>query len=68
VYEFLFMPKGYLEIPARVNETNLRVSVAFAKKIARSAGFQVKEILVSHRKVPDGFLLFGGQHGMVLMK
>jgi len=68
IAENLFMPKGYLEIPARVNETNLRVSILFARKIAKQTGFQVREILASHRKVPDGFMLFGGQHGMILMK
>jgi SAM-dependent methyltransferase len=66
--EFGIMPKGYLEIPARVNETNLRVRASFATKLGKQEGFTVEQVLSSRRKASDGFLLFGGQHGMVLKK
>lgn len=66
--ERIFLPKGYREIPARVNCTNLVISLAHAKKIVREAGFRVCSSMPSRRKVPDDYILFGGQHGMVLTR
>lgn len=58
----------YQEINARVNETNLRVSYHYAKKIAEKTGFDVLKRLVSFRGVPNGYGLYGGQNGFVLKK
>ncbi|NIP24282.1 MAG: class I SAM-dependent methyltransferase [Phycisphaerae bacterium] len=66
--EELVLRQGFQEIPARVNETNLQISVSFAKKTARLSGFQVLGKVVSHKKVPDGINLYGGQHGLILKK
>ncbi|MEW6068855.1 MAG: class I SAM-dependent methyltransferase [Nitrospirota bacterium] len=62
------LKNGYREIPARVNETNLRVSLSFARKLSRETGFKVAKNLVSRKKVPDGLELYGGQNGLVLLK
>lgn len=66
--EPILLPKGFRELSARVNETNLIVSLSHAKSLAREAGFEVLSTLVSHKKVPDGINLFGGQNGLVLRK
>lgn len=60
--------KGYEELPAPVNSTNLRVSLRQATSLARAIGFEVARTLVSRRRVPDGAALYGGQHGLVLKK
>ncbi len=69
VLENLLLRKGYQEIPARVNETNLRLTLRFARKLSRRAGFQVLGQLVS-RKLGTGRrnLPYGGQHGLLLRK
>jgi len=66
--EPILIPKGFHEFSARVNATNLIVSLAHAKSLARRAGFEVLSTLVSHKKVPDGIKLYGGQNGLVLRK
>ena len=66
--EPLLLWKGYEELPAPVNSTNLRVSLRQATLLARAIGFQVVRTLVSHRRVPDGAALYGGQHGLLLKK
>lgn len=66
--ENMLLPRGFQELPARVNETNLLVSLSHAKSLARKTGFEVLSDLVSHKKVPDGMNLFGGQNGLVLRK
>jgi SAM-dependent methyltransferase len=66
--EPLFLWKGYEELPAPVNSTNLRVSLRQATSLARAIGFEVVRTLVSRRRVPDGAALYGGQHGLVLKK
>jgi ubiquinone/menaquinone biosynthesis C-methylase UbiE len=68
IAEQFVLPKGYQELPARVNSTNLRVSLFHAKQLAKNTGFEVLEDLVSHKKVPDGIKLYGGQNGLVLRK
>jgi len=60
--------RGYQEIPARVNETNLVVAMSFAKRLSRSLRFEILKTLVSRKRVPDGMDLFGGQHGLLLRK
>ncbi len=60
------LPKGYCEVPAAVNSTNLFLTRAYARKLALETGFDVVRPLVSRRKVPNGRVLFGGQHGLVL--
>lgn len=62
------MPKGYEELRAKVNMTNLRVSLKYAKKLASNAGFEVLDDLVSRKTVPDGVEKYGGQNGLVLKK
>ena len=64
----VFCKSGYREILARVNTTNLVVSVSFARRMAVNLGFQVLKQVVSHKKVPDGINLYGGQHGLILKK
>ena len=66
--EPLLLWKGYEELPAPVNSTNLRVSLRQATSLARAIGFEVVRTLVSRRRVPDGAALYGGQHGLVLKK
>jgi SAM-dependent methyltransferase len=66
--EPLLLRKGYEELPAPVNSTNLRVSLRQATSLARAIGFEVVRTLVSRRRVPDGAALYGGQHGLVLKK
>ena len=66
--EPLLLRKGYEELPAPVNSTNLRVSLRQATSQARAIGFQVMRTLVSRRRVPDGAVLYGGQHGLLLKK
>jgi len=66
--ERILLPKGFQELPTRVNETNLLVSLSQAKSLARRTGFKVLSDLVSHKNVPDGINLFGGQNGLVLRK
>ena len=68
MYEKIKLKKGYREIPARVNETNLKVSLPYAKKLAEETDFKILKTLVSRRKVPDGVSLYGGQNGLVMSK
>ena len=67
-YERISMKKGYEEVPARVNEVNLKVTLPLAKRITKKAKFKVLKALVSRKRVPDGSHLYGGQHGLVLKK
>ena len=66
--ESILLPNGFKELPARVNETNLLVSLSHAKSLARKMGFEILSDLVSHKQVPDGINLFGGQNGLLLRK
>ncbi len=66
--ERLLLRKGYRELPAKVNVTNLVVSLAHAKALAKANGFEVLAELVSRKNVPDRIRQFGGQHGLVLRK
>ena len=66
--EPFLLPKGFQEIQAKVNCTNLVISLSHAKLLAKKEGFTVLSQLVSHKSVPDGIQLFGGQHGLVLKK
>lgn len=68
VIERILLPKGFQELPARVNETNLYVSLSQAKSLSRRTGFEVLSDLVSYKKVPDGINIFGRQNGLVLRK
>lgn len=45
-----------------------RVSLGYAKKIAKMTGFNIVSRLVSRKLVPDGVTLYGGQNGLVLKK
>ncbi|MBS4067185.1 MAG: methyltransferase domain-containing protein [Sulfurimonas sp.] len=66
--EKVLLPNGYKEMSARVNCTNLLISVSQAKQVARNFGFEILEVLVSHKNVPDGTNLYGGQNGLLLRK
>jgi ubiquinone/menaquinone biosynthesis C-methylase UbiE len=68
IAERFLLPNGFQEIPAKVNCTNLIVSLSHAKMLAKKLGFEILMTLVSHKKVPDGVKLFGGQNGLVLKK
>jgi hypothetical protein len=65
--ESIFLPKGFQELPARVNCINLIVSLPHAKYLARKAGYKVLSQLVSHKKVPDD-INYGGQNGLVIKR
>lgn len=66
--EKIILKRGYKELLARVNETNLIISRNKAKHSAQIAGFQVLGWVNSWKNVPDGFHYYGGQHGMILGK
>ena len=66
--ERLLLREGYQEIPEKVNDINLIVSMHFAKRLARKIGFDILKDLVSHKKVPDGMALYGGQNGLVVRR
>lgn len=66
--ERFLLAKGYAELPAKVNETNLLVSLPHARALANELGFDVRATLVSRKAVPDGFDRYGGQNGLVLIK
>jgi ubiquinone/menaquinone biosynthesis C-methylase UbiE len=66
--ELLLLRGSYQEKAARINDINLIVSVPYARQVARQAGFQVLDLVVSRKIVPDGARLYGSQHGLVLHK
>lgn len=66
--ERLLLRKGFEELPAKVNCKNLIISLRYAKKLAERCGFITLKKCVSHKKVPDGISLYGGQHGLILKK
>jgi len=68
IYENLKLKDGYVEIPAKINETNLKVSLSYAKKTTKKLGFQILKVLTSRRKIPDEINFYGRQYGLVLRK
>ncbi len=66
--ERFLLVRGFEELPAKVNCKNLVISLRYAEKLAKECGLLRLERCVSHRKVPDGFSLYGGQHGLILKK
>jgi ubiquinone/menaquinone biosynthesis C-methylase UbiE len=66
--ERLLLRQGYREIQAPVNHTNLLVTLGYASRMARAAGFEILDRVVSRKHVPDGTTLYGGQHGLVLRR
>ncbi len=58
----------YQERAAKVNDTNLRVSLRYAKRLARGQGFQVLDTLVSHKRLKGNGRGYGGQHGLILRR
>jgi len=68
ICERFFLAQGYKEIPARVNDTNLLVTLPYAKNFARSLGLEIHGTFVSRRRVPDELHVFGSQHGLLLRK
>jgi ubiquinone/menaquinone biosynthesis C-methylase UbiE len=68
VGERLWLRGGYREMQTTVNHTNLLVTLDYASGVARRAGFQILRRVVSHKRVPDGTTLYGGQHGLVLRR
>lgn len=65
IIEKLSLKKGYIEIPAKVNHTNLKVSLSLAKKISKRQNFKILKVLVSRKKSSN---LLGGQNGLILKK
>lgn len=61
-----FNSKGYAEIFAKVNYTNLKISLDYAKKQSKRVGFSILDEGVS-RKLPH-LIKYGGQHFLVLKK
>ena len=68
ITESLRLRKGFEELAAAVNGTNLQVSLSHGRRLSSSIGFTVLQHLVSRRRVPDGVDLYGGQNGLVLKK
>lgn len=68
VLEELVLSRGFKEFPAKVNRTNLVVSLRCATRTSKDVGFDVLAKCVSHKNVPDGVSLYGGQHGFILQK
>jgi len=68
VVERALLRRGYREIQAPVNHTNLLVTLGHASRVARAAGFDILKRVVSHKHVPDGTMLYGGQHGLVIRR
>jgi ubiquinone/menaquinone biosynthesis C-methylase UbiE len=66
--ERLLLRKGFEELPAKVNCKNLIISLRYAEKLTKRCGFLTLKKCVSHKKVPDGISLYGGQHGLILKK
>jgi ubiquinone/menaquinone biosynthesis C-methylase UbiE len=68
ITEPFFMPRGFMEFPARVNDINLIISLSHAKILVRDIGFEILDELVSRKNVPDGTRSFGGQNGLIIKK
>lgn len=68
ILEKFILIKGYLSKKARINETNLLMTVPYVKKLAKEMGFAVEGSLVSYRYVPSGKRTYGGQSGLVIRK
>ena len=66
--ELILLRRGFIEVPSQVNDVNLIVSVNYVKNLSEKIGFQVKGLVVSRIRVPDGINLYGGQHGVVIRK
>lgn len=58
--------KGFSEVLAKINCTNLKISLNFAKKKAKETGFSILGEGVS-KKLPN-LTRYGGQHFLVLRK
>lgn len=58
--------KGYTQVLAEVNCTNLKVSLDYAKKKSRQEGFTILKEGVT-RKLPD-MIKYGGQYFLILKK
>lgn len=69
IYEKFRFNKGYLEIPnVKINHTNLRISLAYAKKYVKSLNFKNLKTTVSYRQSQDRRILYGSQNGLLLKK
>jgi len=66
--EWIILYRGYQELSARVNSTNLVIRLGYAKHLARKVGFEILGSVPSHKHVPDGVALFGGQNGIIIRK
>lgn len=62
------MPAGYLELSARVNETNLRVTLKHARNIVERHGLILEATHTSYRGLPARRGRYGGQHGISFRK
>lgn len=68
IMEAIVLRGRYLEMPAVVNDVNLIVSLAYARRLAERCEFRVLGNLVSRKNVPDGGKLYGIQHGLILRR
>lgn len=68
ILEKIFLPQGYREIKAKVNCTNLLVSLRYAIMLCRKEGFSIKSSLVSQRQGGFRETLFGGQNGLIIQR
>ncbi len=66
--ENIKLPKGYLEIEAEVNHTNLLVTKRYVKAKTKQLGFEFLKFCFSYKNIPDGYGRIGGQHGILLRK
>lgn len=66
ILEKILVPSGFREFPARVNSTNLVLTLGYGKKLARDSGFYVMKSVCSYKNFEKK--TYGGQHGLLLKK
>lgn len=66
--EVVLLPRGWKELPARVNCTNIIFSLGHFKSKLRKRGFRIFTTMSSRKKVPDNVEKFGMQHGVIFGK
>lgn len=68
VFEPLMLRGGYREAEARVNCTNLFITMRYATGLCRDCGLEVDAELVSYRIDSRGARRFGGQNGLLVRR
>ncbi len=68
IAERFLLLKGFHELPAKVNVTNLIISLSYAKSLAKNNGLEILADLVSYKKGQNDKIIFGGQNGLLLRR